>query len=167
MKCPKCNHQWQNSGVKLMIEESAFRAAVEAAHGNVSQAARDLGMKMVTAASYARKLGINRKFNKRRPWIKNDMILEAYKTHNICDIAAESLDMPHSTFYSRLRDIPEYREMRRFKKSTKLQLRSLEVAKAMVEANGNMAGAAVLLGISRERIRQIWKKSLETDNEIE
>ncbi|KKL90260.1 hypothetical protein LCGC14_1906470 [marine sediment metagenome] len=159
MKCPNCNHEWQFSGVRSKIEESVFRAAVEAAHGNVSQAARDLGMKTITAGVYARRLGINRTFNKHRPWLTNDMILDAYKTHKNIDIAAESLDIPESTFFSRLRDIAEYREMRRAKKNTKSQARSLEVARAMVESNGNMAGAAVLLGLSRERVRQLWNKS--------
>lgn len=37
----------------------------------------------------------------------------------------------------------------------------LDVAKAIVKANGNMNGAAAILGISRERVRQLFNKTIK------
>ena len=168
MQCPACGHQWKASGVKSQIDEAALRAAYEKADGNISQVARELGHKYQVVRVRATGLGLKGTGHRnRRPDITDEMMLEVLQKHGSHAKAAEQLRVNYSLIRNRLKGLPAYEawkvEARKQRRISSQHLRNEEIAKAVAEAGGNLTGAAVILGLTRERVRQLWNRVKESE----
>jgi len=89
------------------------------------------------------------------------------KHHGNVIRAARELDMTANVAYYHARKLGIKAVGNKLKCGSKIRHeRCLMVAKAIVTANGNMADAAIVLGISRERVRQLFNRIIEGPDEV-
>lgn len=165
MKCPKCKHEWIAFGRKPSVSDKQVQAAYKHTKGNVYQAARYLKVNVAAFQKRCWTLGLkatgHRKQN-RFPEISNSQIEKAWLEMGGVVKGAAVLNMPPSVFYSRLRDTTAHRENpRRFSGQMSARKRTVaELAKVVAKCNGNYSEAALVLGVSRERIRQLVERDI-------
>lgn len=168
MICPACGHRWKAGGPKLSVPDDLFRRTCEEAAGNISETARRLGMKTQAALTRAKVLGIPATGHSfRYAHITDVMVLDAWRNNPTLNDAARELGMTHGVLSARLRDLPEYREHRKRDAHRTQHARAKIIAEAVAKAGGNFSAAALELGLSRERVRQLWNRDVMNQPEQE
>ena len=164
MLCPKCKHRWQVFGPRPKVSDQRFIVAYNKNDGVVSAAARTLGMHIAAAQVQAGRLGLKAKGyagQRRYPQVSAAKVLKAWMDGRGAARGAALMGMPFTVFYDRLRNIKEFRENpTRFVGQNQRKRMVNEIVKALAKANGNYAEAALMLGVSRERMRQLVERDV-------
>ena len=164
MKCPKCKHEWQHSGVKPQLSEKQIRQAFARTKGNISQAARLTGVKIVSFQARCRKLGLRGSgYRKKHRFehVSNSQIAKAWLDFGNAVKAADSLGMGYEAFRSRLVDTKEHRaDPTRFRGIKAKKRTVVALGKELAKHNWNYSETALALGVSRERIRQLVERDV-------